>query len=235
MISPSPALASVTPKITTAEAQHVYETTWHKFGPAFVEGDLGRLEALATPRVIDVVAASTGCGCSWETLHSKVVFSIPPQTGYPESFLAQISTPVPRHTAYSPFVTMVVFTKSAAKAPWRVAYFGRYAGKRTYLKHTLTQRAPAALFDIDQVPTQIANYFTAMVTSGTAPPGDSWPEEGMIGEELQNYLDAKSNKRRCSVRLITVSPSLIPKVTSCAATYDSYSTVTPLPGQPPMS
>jgi hypothetical protein len=242
MISPSAASASASPQVTIAEAQHVYETIWHKFGVAFVEGDLGTLENLATPQVIDVVAASTGCGCSWETLHSKAVFSIPPRTGFPESFLAQISTPVPRHSSYSPFVTMVVFTKSAARAPWRVAYFGRYAGTMKYLKRTLTRQAPPALFDIDQVPTQIANFFTAMVTSGTPPPGDNWPDEGMIGEELQSYLDAKSSIRAGGDQQQTVFSAVdhsiafaYPKGDIMCATYDSYSTVTPLPGQPPMA
>jgi hypothetical protein len=224
-------------EVTVAEAQQVYATTWQKFGHAFAQGQLGALESLATPNVLDIVAASTGCGCSWDTPHSKVYFSIPPQQGYPESFLAQISTPAPRKSIYSPFVTMAVFTKAAAKKPWQVAYFVRYAGTGTYISHSVVAPAPPALFDITEVPGQIANFFTSMVTTGDPPPGDNWPQEGALADTLDDYLNTKADVTAGGDEQQTVFNALDHSIAFAyakgdimCATYDSTSTVSPAAG-----
>jgi hypothetical protein len=228
-------------QLTPAGAEQVYTTTWQKFAYAFVQGQLDALHSLATPHVIDIVAASTGCGCSWDTPHSKVVFSIPFQRSYPESFLAQISTPAPPHSIYSPFVTMVVFTKSAASKPWLVAYFVRYAGTMTYLSHTIVGSAPPTLLPITSAVRQLVDFLTAMVTTGTPPPNDNWTVSGTLADELQNYLQTKEDVAAGGDQQQTVFTALensvafaYPRGDIVCSSYSSQSTVTPSTGSPPI-
>lgn len=241
--SGSSAAASNGPQqMTPADAEHVYATTWQKFGKAFVQGQLGAVRSLATPHVFDVVAASTGCGCSWDTPHSNVAFSIPIEHGYPESFLAQISTPAPPHSIYSPFVTLVVFTKSAATEPWLVAYFVRYAGTMKYLSRSVVGSAPPTLLPITNADDQLVNFLTAMVTTGTPPPDDDWTVSGSLADELQNYLQTKSDiaaegaQQQTSFEALDNSAAFAyPEGDIVCSTYASHSTVTPLPGRSPIT
>jgi hypothetical protein len=201
---------------------------------AFVQGQLRAVQPIATPHVHEIVAASTGCGCSWATPDSKVSFSIPPQQNYPESFLAQISTPAPRDSIYSSFVTMVVFTKSAAESPWQIAYFVRYAGTDKYLTRSIVEAAPPAPFDISERPAGLAAFFTAMVTTGTPPPGDDWVVVNALDDTLQDYLNTKADVAAGGDQQQTTFTALdhsiafaYPKGDIMCASYNSYSTVTP--------
>jgi hypothetical protein len=228
-------------QVTFSEARQVYDTTWQRFGIAFIQGQLGAIEPLATPHVSEIVAASTGCGCSWATPDSKVYFSIPPQQGYPQSFLAQIATPAPPHSIYSPFITMVVFTKSAAKSPWKVAYFVRYAGTHKYLTRSIVGAAPPAPFDITERPADLAAFFTAMVTTGTPPPGDSWVVVNALAQTLQDYLNTKADVAAGGDQQQTTFTALdhsvafaYPNGDIMCASYDSSSTVTPVEDAQPI-
>jgi hypothetical protein len=102
--------------------------------------------------------------------------------------------------------------------------------------------AAPTLFDIENVPAQLADFFTQEVTTGSAPAGDNWPIEGMIGEELQNYLDTKASVAAGGDQQQTVFEAVdhsiafaYPKGDIMCASYQSFSTVTPLAGQPPIS
>jgi hypothetical protein len=227
--------------VTLAEAQQVYATTWQKFGFAFAWDEPGQLKALTSPQAFDVASAMSSCGCGWDTPHSQVFFSIPPQQSYPESFLAQISTPVPPHSKFSPFVSIVVFTKPDASKPWQVAYFVRYAGTLRYLDGSMTSSTTRTLFPVSDVPVQLADFFTSMVTTGTPPPDDNWTLSGTLAEELQNYqttkLDIAAEGDQQQTQFQAVGHSVLfpyPDGDLMCASYSSYSTVTPLPGHPPI-
>lgn len=230
------------PQMTFEQAQRVYATTWQKFGNAFVQGQLGDLDSLGSPHVLDIVAASTGCGCSWNTPHSKVLFSIPLRRGYPESFLAQIATPAPPHSIYSPFVTMVVFMKSAPASPWLVAYFVRYAGTMKYLTQSIAASAPSTLLPVSNASTQLTNFLTAMVTTGAPPPDDNWTVSGTLADELQNYMQTKNDvaaggdQQQTQFHPLDSSIAFAyPKGDIVCSSYSSVSVVTPSPGSSPIT
>jgi hypothetical protein len=181
------------PQLTVTEAQQVFGATWSKFDLAFAQGQLSTVAEYSTTDVLEAVTGSTGCGCTWTTPHSHTLFSVPVQHGYPLSFLAQIATPAPPHSVFSPFVTMVVLTKDHPRSPWLVAYLIRYAGDMKELTSSIVRAAPAATFSIAEVPSQLAQFFTAMVTTGVPPANDNWPQTGSTGEEVQSYLGVKSS------------------------------------------
>jgi hypothetical protein len=181
------------PQLTVAQAQHVFNTTWHKFDLAFTQGQLSTVAEYSTTDVLEAVAGSTGCGCTWTTPNSQTLFSIPVQHNYPLSFLAQIATPAPPHSIYLPFVTMVVFTKQQPKSPWVVAYLIRSAGDTRELTSSIVRAAPPATYPITQVGSQLAQFFTAMVTTGVPPANDNWPQTGSTAQEVQGYLSVKAS------------------------------------------
>jgi hypothetical protein len=229
------------PQVTLAAAQRVYTTTWLKFGQALALDQPSILKALATPRAFEVATAMSSCGCGWETPHSKVLFSIPPQKDYPESFLAQISTPAPPLSGYSPFVSIVVFTKSGANTPWQIAYFVRYAGALQYLDSSMASSTRRTLFPFSDVPAQLAEFFTSMMTTGSPPLGDSWTVSGTLAEELQSYQTTKSDIAaggdQQQTQFEAVDHSVLfpyPSGDLMCASYASHSTVTPSPGSPPI-
>jgi hypothetical protein len=220
-----------------AVAQRVYITTWLKFGRALALDQPSTMKALTTPNAFEVATAMASCGCGWYTPQSKVFYSIPPQQGYPESFLAQISTPAPPHSKYSPFVSIVVLTKPAANQSWQVAYFVRYAGTIDYLNSSVAGPTHKTLFPVSNVPVQLADYFTSMVTTGTPPPGDNWTLSGTLAEELQNYQTAKSDIAaggdQQQTQFEAVDHSVLfpyPNGDLMCASYSSDSTVTPTAG-----
>jgi hypothetical protein len=143
--------------------------------------------------VLETASGATGCGCAWTTPKSRVLFSVPVERSYPISFLAQISTPAPPASIFTPSVTLVVFSKSSSRAPWKVAYLIRYSGSSRYLSSSIDRSAPQATFPITNVVGQLADFFTAIANTGAAPPDDAWPQTGSIGQEVQIYLDTKSS------------------------------------------
>ena len=235
------AAAAPAPQVTMAVAQGVYTTTWLKFGRAFALDQPSIMKTLTTSNAFEVASALSSCGCGWYTPHSKVLYSIPPQQGYPESFLAQISTPAPPHSKSSPFVSIVVLRKAAANQSWRVAFFVRYAGTIGYLDSSIAGPPRKTLFPVSNVPVNLADYFTAMVTTGTPPPGDNWTLSGTLAEELQGYQTTKSDVAaggdQQQTQFEAVDHSALfpyPDGDLMCASYSSDSTVTPTPGSPLM-
>jgi hypothetical protein len=187
---------SQVPQLTVQEAQMAFAATWPKFDDAFVQGQLQILARYSTAELLEAASGATGCGCAWSTPRSKVLYSVPYEHAYPVSFLAQISTPAPPDSIYSPYVSLVVMTKSGPKAQWRVAYLVRYASAQRYLTSSVIGAAPEATFPITQVVSQLAMFFTAVANTGSPPPDDNWPQSGSTGQEVQNYLDTKANVER---------------------------------------
>jgi hypothetical protein len=227
------------PQVTLAVAQRVYSTTWLRFGRAFALDQPSTMKALTTPHAFEVATAMSSCGCGWDTPHSKVLFSIPPQQDYPESFLAQISTPAPPHSGYSPFVSIVVFAKSGSGTSWQVAYFVRYAGTLQYLDSSIASSTRKTLFPTGDVTARLAAFFTSMVTTGSPPLGDNWTLSGPLAEELQGYQTTKTDLAaggdQQQTKFEAVDHSVLFPYSSgdlMCASYSSYSTVTPSPGGP---
>jgi hypothetical protein len=200
MVGCAPGAGASTSKVsqlTVAQAQQAFATTWPEFDTAFVQGQLGVLARYSTPQLLEAASGATGCGCAWGLApHSHIFFSVPIERTYPLSFLAQISSPAPRHSIYSPYVTMAVLTKSSATSRWLVAYLIRYAGDNRYLTSSVIEAAPKATFPITEVGAQLANFFTAMVTTGSPPPQDNWTPTGSTGQEINDYLDDKADIER---------------------------------------
>ncbi len=229
------------PQVTFADAQHVYATTWQRFGQAFALDQPSFLKPVTTANAFDVAFSMSSCGCGWVTPHSKVLFSIPTQQDYPESFLAQISTPAPPDSGYSPFVSIVVFTKAGASVAWRVAYFVRYAGTFSYLDSSLVSATRKTQFPFGEVPAQLANFFTSMMTTGSPPLGDNWTLSGTLAEELQNYKTTASDVAAAGGQQQTqfeaVDHSVLfpyPRGDLMCGSYSSYSTVTPSSASSPI-
>ncbi len=204
---PSAATAHVSPssvpQLTLAQGEQAFGSTWTKFDNAFAQGQLSIMANYSTPNVFEAASFSTGCGCVWTTPHSQTLFSVPIEHSYPISFLAQISTPAPHHSIYSPYVTLVVFTKATAHARWLVAYLMRYAGDKRYLKSSALKGAPPATFPVYEVNQQITRFFTSVVTTGTSPADDTWPRTGSTGQELQNYLNVSADVQQLGDRQLT--------------------------------
>lgn len=230
---------SVVPQLTVTAASQVFGSIWPKFDSAFFDGEWPEIARYSTNNAFDAAASETGCGCAWRTPHSKVLFTVPVQHSYPISFLAQISTPAPRHSFYSPFTTLVVFTKERAHGHWLVAYLVRYAGGKGYLTRSVVRAAPKATFPIAEVSPQITQFFTAVVTTGTPPADDSWPETGSTGQELADYLSVaegvKSLGDQQQTTFVTVEHSVAfayPDGDIMCANYLSDSEVTTPPDHP---
>ena len=222
-------------------AQHVYATTWQRFGRAFALDQPSFLKPVTTTDAFDVAFSMSSCGCGWVTPHSKVLFSIPTQQDYPESFLAQISTPAPPASGYSPFVSIVVFTKAGASAAWQIAYFVRYAGTFQYLDSSLVSSTRKTQFPFGEVPAQLAAFFTSMVTTGSPPLGDNWTLSGTLAEELQGYRttasDVAAGGDQQETQFKAVGHSVLfpyPKGDLMCGSYSSYSTVTPSSASSPI-
>jgi hypothetical protein len=179
-------------QLTVPEAWQAFKTTWPEFDTAFAQGQLPLLPKYATSNVVEAASGSTGCGCTWTTPDSAVKFSIPVQSAYPISFLAQISTPAPRLSVDLPYITLVVFTKERSGGPWRVGYIIRYGKGPSYLDASTVKVPTRAAFDIGVVSSRLAQFFTAEVTTGAPPPDDNWPQTGSTGDEVQNYLETKA-------------------------------------------
>jgi hypothetical protein len=227
------------PQLTIAEAQHAFDATWPKFDRAFAQGQLSTVADFSTTDVLEAVAASTGCGCTWTTPHSRTLFSVPVQHGYPLSFLAQIATPAPPHSIYSPFVTMAVFTKARSQSPWLVAYLIRYAGEMKELTSSVVRAAPSATFPITEVGSQLTRFFTAMATTGVAPADDNWPQTGSTGQEVQDYLSVKASIQQMGDQQQTMFSPVdnsmafaYPDGDIMCGSYSSVSTVTTPPDAP---
>jgi hypothetical protein len=224
------------PQLTVAGAQQAFSSTWPKFESAYVQGQPEILQKYATARFLEAAAEELGCGCA-TTAHSKTLFSIPPGTHYPVSFLAQISTPSPRQSVFSPFVTMVVFTKADARDRWRVAYMVRYSGTHRYVTASKVAAAPRATFPITEVGEQLAQFFNGIVDTGTPPADDNWPQTGSTGQEVQGYLETKTFVQSQGDQQATVFTAIDHSDAFASAVgdimcadYTSMSSVTPAPG-----
>jgi hypothetical protein len=229
------------PRVTFAVAQRVYATTWQRFGRAFALDQPSFFKPVTTANAFDVAFSMSTCGCGWVTPHSKVLFSIPAQQDYPESFLAQISTPAPPESGYSPFVSIVVFTKADASAAWQVAYFVRYAGSLQYLDSSLVSSTRKTQFPFGEVPGQLAAFFTSMVTTGSPPLGDNWTLSGTLAEELQGYKttasDVAAGGDQQQTQFKAVDHSVLfpyPRGDLMCGSYSSSSTVTPSSASSPI-
>ncbi len=226
-------------QLTVPQALQAFNAIWPKFDSAFAKGQLDELAKYGTPDILKTAGGSVGCGCSWTTPHSSVKFSVPVQSQYPLSFLAQISTPAPTDSEYSPFVTLVVLTKVQARGQWRVSYMIRYSGDSTYLKTSAVEAAPPIEFNINVVGSQLADFFTAMVTSGSPPPNDDWPPTGSTGQELQDYVDTKAGVeasgaiQQTTFTALDNSPAFaFPDGDLMCGTYESQSNVTSATASP---
>ena len=184
-IGASGAAEAPAPSLSVAEAQQAFDSIWPHFEAAFVQGQLGVLQKYSTQDVFQAVSADTGCGCVWDTPHSPVLFSVPPDQHYPLSFLAQLKTAAPPHSIYSPYVTIAVLTKAADDSPWKVAYVMRYAGDHGFLTASTTDAPSQASFPLTWMTPDIARYLTTYAQTGEPPPGAVWIDGGALAYETQ--------------------------------------------------
>ena len=180
------------PSLTIAQATQAFDTTWPLFDAAFVQGQLGVLHKYSTEDVFKAASGATGCGCTWNTPNSPVVFSVPPQQHYPLTFLAQLKTPAPPHSIYSPYVTLVVFKKSTPRSRWKVAYLIRYASGQGFLTSSMAQAPSKASLPLTSMTPDIADYLTTYASSGAPPPGAVWVDGGSLATEAEQTLNVQS-------------------------------------------
>lgn len=178
--------------MTVTQAKDAFETTWPPFEAAFVRGQLGVLHLYATEDVFQAASGATGCGCTWDTPDPSPLFSVPPQRHYPLTFLAQVKTPAPPHSIYSPYVTIVVFTKSTARSRWKVAYLMRYAGDHGFLTSSKTEAPSKASSPLTWMTPDIADYLTTYAQTGAPPPGTVWLDGGALATEAQQTRDVQA-------------------------------------------
>jgi hypothetical protein len=186
------AAAANSPLLTVAQATQAFDTTWPRFDAAFVQGQLGVLRQYSTQDVFEAASGATGCGCTWYAPDSSALFSVPPQQHYPLTFLAQMKMPAPPHSIYSPYVTLVVLTKSTAQSQWKVAYLIRYASAHGYLTSSLAQTPSRAASPLSWMTPDLADYLTTYATTGSPPPGAVWLDAGSLATEAQQTLDVQA-------------------------------------------
>jgi hypothetical protein len=104
------------------------------------------------------------------------------------------------------------------------------------LTASTVQTPPRASFDIGVVSSQLAQFFTAVVTTGTPPPSDNWPQTGTTGQEVRDFLQTKAivhlngGTRQTLCSPLGKSPALaFPGGDIMCSADSSDSTVTPQP------
>jgi hypothetical protein len=189
--SPASAVQTSKPLLTLSGAQRAFASTWHGFDSAWQSENLSELHRYSTPDMLLATVGSTDCGCGpWTEQQWSVDLSVPNQTEYPISFLAQVTVTRP---AAHPFLEMVVLTRANPKANWLVAYLVDVQGhSSTWLTRSAVAAAPAPPFDTSVIGSQFAEFFESYANEG-APPSDgvAWPLEGATAQEVARYETVK--------------------------------------------
>ncbi len=105
--------------ITQAEAAKVVQDYWGVHEPALVRGDLSTLGTLATGSAAAWERGGVACHCISVDAARPLLdaaYFVPRQTRYPAFFLVEAQT----EYRSVPWVELLVFTRSAARASWRV-------------------------------------------------------------------------------------------------------------------
>jgi hypothetical protein len=179
------------PILTLQQARQAFYATWPRFDSGFNHSNPFAVANYATPDLTRAVTGALLCGCGpWPVSKWSVDLSVPPQTNYPLSFLAQISISKP---VTNRFTEIVVFTKATPEDRWKVAYFVGSASTHRYLDSSTSAAPRPMTFNSSMVAGQLANFFQSEMNTGAAPPNDYIPLSGSVGQEINRDIDTRQS------------------------------------------
>ena len=193
------------PVVTPAMAQAVVSAAWTLHGQALAVGDENLMASLETGSALE---ADLGrCVCAPANPFGPiggVSVMVPRQTSYPARFMAQVATTVPAPTSgRDQYLAFVVFTRTDAASPWRIALLGGFATEGAAAVTPpavdadgyLAIEAAAPKVDPAEAHDLLAGYWRRAKDSGTVPdPGPFEPgvwtthQAGVLAEHHQGAV-----------------------------------------------
>jgi hypothetical protein len=173
--TPSTAVGPAGGFVTPAVVADVLSTTWQGYAQAMTADDRAALVDFTSPTGLSDSTATLDCGClSGPLTYTTAVTSVPPQSGYPLTFLEGLSG-----TAYDqqPLTRWVVFTKQDAPSPWVVSTVASYVNGGGLDGFTPFSTLPpfAVAHPLSAGPQAFADFFQDVDSTGD--PGSGLPTD----------------------------------------------------------
>jgi hypothetical protein len=174
------ATVSSGPVITPSGARDAVRAAWTLHARALERLDIKLMSAFETGAALELDAGRCDCGPGNPFGDIKdMAVSVPRQTAYPAQFFAQVATTA----SNQPWVAFLVFSRTEAASPWRLAFIGGFQASDASVTPPavgadgyLAPQTASPLFDPAAAHRLLADYWrTAKRTATVAPSSNFAP------------------------------------------------------------
>jgi hypothetical protein len=164
--------------LSLPQATAAFASAWPAFVTAMDTGNTAALATEASPGVQQAVKGACGCGL-WPAAYTSVHFSVPPQTGWPVSFLAEVQQ---NDYQGQPEIEEAVLTQSDQGGPWIVTFVTAFENGVPLLGTSTNIPAPATGVTMPAVGSQIAAWLNQVAQTDQVP-NDEWANNSGMTEQ----------------------------------------------------